>query len=915
MLRLRQWIQTHTLWCAGLLLLICGALVLGLEALDRRLTAQALQQDMARELTPRRERLQATLDQIIALNRGFARDVAQQPLPGPNDLAPLAAAVITQQPRVASVLLTRRLKAVFVHPLKGNEAVIGIDYALHPEFMDSFKRVMASNDTVIDGPIRLLQTGRPGMVVRSPVPENPARQGEAFQGVVSMAVDLEGLLTEAGVWPPSPAFAMAIRQVQGDRAGRLVFGAPEVFQRPHARARIALPDIDWELAFAPAPGQPRDSGRSDWIRGVGVVLALALTLGCLQMGGQLPRARRAGGPAAPMAPERLLRGRQWPLRTGLLSTVVVTVPLVSGVSGWLSFQASMQVTEELERRHVVELADQLHDRVTAFFDVPRRVAAFNVEQFRGGLLEPRRQEDILRNFLLQLRQQPLLTFVSMGTVDGEYLAASRPPLGADKALRMLQASPADGFMMKLYRVDDANRRSTQVSKGNTHFKANERPWFHMAVAAGSLGWYPAYRYNIQDEEGLYDTLGMGMSAPLYDAAGRFVGVATADVALSQLNAFMKEQVAGMGGVAFLTEASGELLASSEPEPIYVLHGEATRRLQATDSDNPQIRAAGRLIREGHAPQGLGHTQVDEERLLVHWQTVHLPNGPALTVGFALPESRFAQTAMDVVRNVGMLSLVFVSLGILLSWLAANWLARPLSELSQWAQQMATGHHAPAPPLSSPIQEIASLTQSVNDMASQLQHHSDELEQQVAERTAALEAANKQLATLSETDGLTGIANRRRFDAFASTEWSRATRQGHDLALLLVDVDLFKKYNDLYGHQAGDEALKRVAVVLRDMARRPGDLAGRYGGEEFAIVAAHTSEDAAMDMAQGVRTAIEALAIPHGDSPMGVVTASVGVAVMDMANRCSLQLLIKQADEALYRAKNGGRNRVEGRQPR
>lgn len=901
--QLRGFIQKHTVWCAALLLLVCTVAVMALEAFDRHRTERALTESLARELAPRRDKLQATLDHIVELNRGFARHVAQQPHLSAEALTPQAAAVVAAQPRVASVIVTQQLKAVFVHPLKGNEAVIGIDYALHPEFMDSFKRAQASHNTVIDGPIQLLQTGRPGLVVRSPVSAS-AQPGALAQDVVSMAVDLSGLLAQAGLASPAPQAAFAIRQVQSDRIGRHVAGDPGVFQRPNTSALITLPDTDWEVAAALPPGQ-HVPDRGHLIRGAGGLVALLLLAGCLWLGGHPATGTQALGGAPPA----LFLGRQFPLRTLLLGTVLVTVPLVSGVSGWLSFRASMQVAEELEQQHVVELADQLRDRVTAFFDVPRRVAGFNAEQFRGGLLDVRQPEAILRNFLLQLRQQPLLTFVSMGTADGEYLGASRPPLGDDKALRMLHAPKADGYRLKLYRVDDTNRRSTLISGGNAHFNAAERPWFKSAVMGGSLRWYPAYRYVIQDEGGLYDTLGIGMSAPVYDPAGRFAGVVAADVALSQLNTLMKEQVERLGGVAFLAEASGELLASSETEPTYLLHGDATRRLQATESDNPKIRAAGDLIRGARTPEGLGFVKVNDERQLVHWQTLQLPDGPALTVCFALPESRFASTAVEALRNLGVLSMVFVLLGALLSVLAANWLARPLSSLSLWAQQMAADHPPSTLPMASPIQEVSSLAHTVNDMARRLHRHASDLEQQVAERTAALEAANRQLATLSETDGLTGMANRRRFDEFASTEWSRATRNGHDLALLLLDVDLFKPYNDHFGHQKGDEALKQVAAVLMNAARRPGDLAARYGGEEFAIVAAHTGMAEALAMAEGVRAAVEGLAIAHPSSPSGVVTISVGVCVIGPAHPRPLTQWIAKADEALYRAKAQGRNRV------
>ena len=185
----------------------------------------------------------------------------------------------------------------------------------------------------------------------------------------------------------------------------------------------------------------------------------------------------------------------------------------------------------------------------------------------------------------------------------------------------------------------------------------------------------------------------------------------------------------------------------------------------------------------------------------------------------------------------------------------------------------------------------------------------DLEDKVRERTHALEESNDKLAALSATDGLTGIANRRRFDEALAIEWSRARRNGQALALALLDVDLFKAYNDRYGHQAGDDCLRLVAHVLVANVHRAGDLVARYGGEEFALVAPGADEASAVAMAQAVCRDLQARATPHDASPFGVLTASIGVAVMLPHEGETEELLIRKADQALYQAKERGRNRV------
>ncbi|MET0424754.1 MAG: sensor domain-containing diguanylate cyclase, partial [Actinoplanes sp.] len=180
-----------------------------------------------------------------------------------------------------------------------------------------------------------------------------------------------------------------------------------------------------------------------------------------------------------------------------------------------------------------------------------------------------------------------------------------------------------------------------------------------------------------------------------------------------------------------------------------------------------------------------------------------------------------------------------------------------------------------------------------------------LEARVAERTRELAAANTKLEALSSTDPLTGLANRRRFEQGLAAHHDRLRRSGCGYAVLMIDVDFFKKYNDRFGHQAGDECLRKVGAALAGAIRAGTDLACRYGGEEFVLVLGDTDPDTAAMLAERVRAGIQALRIPHPDGPAGVVTVSIGVAVAGDAP----DSLLRRADTALYEAKAAGRNTV------
>jgi two-component system chemotaxis family response regulator WspR len=182
----------------------------------------------------------------------------------------------------------------------------------------------------------------------------------------------------------------------------------------------------------------------------------------------------------------------------------------------------------------------------------------------------------------------------------------------------------------------------------------------------------------------------------------------------------------------------------------------------------------------------------------------------------------------------------------------------------------------------------------------------------------LEAKNAFLERLTAIDGLTGTANRRRFDEALAAEWRRARRDGTELSLVLIDVDFFKMYNDHYGHLEGDDCLRKVASALTAGLHRPGDLVARYGGEEFVVILPGTDVVGAGIVAEALRAAVEALALPHARSAVGgCVTISLGSATLspkDFDDSGDTTALIKGADRALYQAKRSGRNRHCSRMP-
>jgi diguanylate cyclase (GGDEF)-like protein len=180
----------------------------------------------------------------------------------------------------------------------------------------------------------------------------------------------------------------------------------------------------------------------------------------------------------------------------------------------------------------------------------------------------------------------------------------------------------------------------------------------------------------------------------------------------------------------------------------------------------------------------------------------------------------------------------------------------------------------------------------------------------AETAAVLLKDRSTLEVLAWNDGLTGVSNRRAFDIAFDREWRRAVRAQQELAVVMVDIDYFKRLNDRYGHPFGDACLRRVAEALSTVAKRPGDFLARYGGEEFVLLLSDTDEGGALHVAEQLRRAVHALRIGNSESPFGVVTVSIGIAAaVPRATEESGAAILAAADAALYQAKQLGRNRV------
>lgn len=290
---------------------------------------------------------------------------------------------------------------------------------------------------------------------------------------------------------------------------------------------------------------------------------------------------------------------------------------------------------------------------------------------------------------------------------------------------------------------------------------------------------------------------------------------------------------------------------------------------------------------------------------------------------AFSSQQHIQNEINQASEKSQLFLILLTLGVsLVSILLAGWFAlkhtRQIRLISQGIRQVKESRYDAAVDIVAD-DDLADLGHAFNQMLGEVHHsynklenYAQTLEHKVKERTQHLEEANEKLQQLSQLDGLTKIHNRRFFDIRIDELWREYARLQQPISLMMIDIDHFKQFNDLYGHQMGDQCLCRVATTLREQLKRSADLIARYGGEEFSAIIV-SDEDGALSLAEQMRQSVQALAIKHQGAEAGVVTISLGVATIT-PYQTEHQLekmsdLLEEADKALYQSKAEGRNRI------
>jgi signal transduction histidine kinase/DNA-binding NarL/FixJ family response regulator len=431
-----------------------------------------------------------------------------------------------------------------------------------------------------------------------------------------------------------------------------------------------------------------------------------------------------------------------PLRAVLVVPFVLQIFAAVGLTGALSLQNGERAVADLAGQLRSEITSRIHDRMSAHVAVPHLVNRLNAEAIARGRLDLADREARERHFFHMIRAFEPVSLTFFGTQDGDFFGARRRP---DGALHVVLEDASTGRASQYHEVDDEGRR-VRPAEAFPNFDPRKRPWYQAAEKAGKPTWTGAYRHFIS--KGLAITA----AEPVHDRDGKLLGVVGSDFLFLQVNEFLRSLRIGRSGQTFIMERSGELLASSTPDPVFVIDGERTERIKATESDSPLIRLTARHLAErfGDLAHAEGGTQldftIDGARQFVQVDALRDGRGIDWLIVVVVPEADFMDRIKANTRTTILLCLMALLLATALGYVTSRWIAAPIHRIAAAAGAIAAGDRAQSVPLGA-IRELRALGGSFNDMAERLRASFEALEAKgvaLLELNTELEATNAEL---------------------------------------------------------------------------------------------------------------------------------------------------------------------------
>lgn len=617
-----------------------------------------------------------------------------------------------------------------------------------------------------------------------------------------------------------------------------------------------------------------------------------------------------------------------PLQWILVIPFVVQTTSVVGLVGWLCLKNSEQATEDLARQLSQKITLSVEEKFQALADTPYTFLGINQLMVENSLLDLTDFAQLEKLFWQQIQLEDTVNSLYVADQAGRFLMVKA---GANDSVHIRDRDQG----RLIYGLDDQGQRTQLLDV--VQYDPRQRPWYQAALEKGIATWSPVYLFASEP------VLGVTSAVPIY-VEQQLQGVLAIDLSLNQISELLHGFTLSPSGIALIVEPSGAIVASSLDEPLFI-ETEGGRELRyGLESQNPAVRQTlenlqstyGSLAKITEDTHQI--SEINGQRYFVEVKKLEDGYGLNWLMVVALPAADFMTPLYESMRTTILLSLLILAGSAGISLLIARQISRPIVRLQTAADAMAQGKLQQKISVNS-VAEVNSLAQAFNFMTQALQQSFNKLEymnqtlescveerttelQQQIEReqvlTQQLAAANQELQNLANIDGLTQVANRRKFDDTLHQLWDEMQAARQSLTLILCDIDFFKHYNDTYGHPAGDSCLKRVSQIIHETVAHAlsnygnvSFLVARYGGEEFALLLSNMLPSYAHEIAKEVQANLVKEAIPHETSALTHrrISLSMGMAHQFPSPYLSPLTLIKRADQALYQAKAQGRDRI------
>jgi diguanylate cyclase (GGDEF)-like protein len=526
----------------------------------------------------------------------------------------------------------------------------------------------------------------------------------------------------------------------------------------------------------------------------------------------------------------------------------------------------------------------------------------------GGYLNTQEATNRERYFSSMIQSSPDVVMTYFGLESGEFYGARRV---LDQTIEVVKNNEVTQGNSEYYSIKEDGSADTLMQVFE-NYDPRKRPWYQAAIEKKGRTFSGIYSHFIFKEPTITASL------PIYEE-DVLVGVFGVDFLMTWLGETLRNLPIGEHGQIFIVDENMQLIASTTEEELFQIVDNQSVNMLVENSQNPLIIEAYQTINLDN--QSLVEIEIQKlyiDSFQYENQTYYISvdrfheEGIEWNIYTLLKEDDFMKNSRRAIMFASSIIMVVSILFVISMFFITKKITEPIVRLKESAKKLSQGIYSKVP-VSKGNHELNQLAESFNEMGETISNLLNHLEEEVRIRTLELEEKNKILEHLTYIDALSQIANRRKFNEFFTELMENQESEDNMIGLIMMDIDYFKKYNDLYGHLEGDVCIQRLGEILKQEVSSSSDLVSRYGGEEFISVIRYQSYEAVLRIAEQIKLAVEDLNMLHEGSNHGYVSLSFGVLFVEDRTKFKAEELLKIVDASLYEAKEQGRNCIVSRQ--